>query len=166
MGHKDDLGGRGCEPGEESSCDALRTAERIAWDRLQSAVRDGSAAQMREEMDRWSNALRALRGGLAGETFHVVQRTLGQMRASAALLADHPPPGVASGLGAGAPPVGRRLRARDGTVWEVTEVARDALEPACFLLQLEEVGAPAPRTLEVYSDDWPLHCIAHGLRVA
>lgn len=166
MGHKDELAGREGEPGEEASRDALRAAERIAWDRLQSVVRDGSPAQMREEMGRWSNAMRALRGVHASETFDAVQRTLCQMRASAALLVQHQPRGVASGLGAGAPPVGQRLRARDGTVWAVTEVARDALEPACFLLQLEEVGSPAPRTLEVYSDDWPLHCIAHGLRVA
>lgn len=157
--------------------DDILAREREAWDRLQHSREAQTLSQRKRHLDDWLEAVRHLRQTQAERTRHAVAGALAGLRecvpllgsasAPAAAAAAENPPGFGAALAArSVPHHAECLRARDGTLWRVESVAVDLLDACCFLAHVRR-ETPAGRLIdivEIYSDDWPLHCMAYGLQ--
>jgi len=65
------------------------------------------------------------------------------------------------------PQVNDRMHANDGTIWRIDSIAQDLVEEGFFLVQIQkETASGEPlESIEIYSEDWSLYCLAHGLRL-
>ena len=52
-------------------------------------------------------------------------------------------------------------------LWRIESIAHDLVEEGFFLAHVQKEtdnGVPLD-TIEIYSEDWPLYCLAYGLRL-
>ena len=66
-----------------------------------------------------------------------------------------------------APQVNDRMRAHDGTIWRIESIAHDLVEEGFFLIHIQkETASGEPLdSIEIYSEDWALYCLAYGLQL-
>ena len=148
--------------------------ESSAWQQLTSSRAAAGGKDRLNMLDSWFYAARELRDKQAMLTTSALNSATESLREAASVLSGSLPPdttsddtasGVRSTHVLRAPPqAGRRYAGRDKSVWTVVAVARDELEPELYLAQLREESAGPDGIVDVYSEDWPLFCVVHGLR--
>jgi hypothetical protein len=151
--------------------------EKIAWERLAESHSSSGADERSDRFKEWLSANQALRETQSALTADAVRRATDSMRdcaeaisgGSSAIPSSLSAPATRSRLGAEAvaadPKPGAFFHGRGKAIWEVLTVSRDALEPAFFLVHLEcRDEGTSPSVHEVYSEDWTLFCVIHGLQ--
>jgi hypothetical protein len=157
--------------------EAAREKERIAWACLQNSRDTCTSAEREQHLRDWLEAMRAMRELQLQLTASIVLTVKESLRecvqaiASPACDPQYQSVECAPSLPAvqlrRPPQVDERLLAHDGTVWRVESVALDQVEEGFFLVHIQrETASGEPiDSIEVYSEDWPLYCLAYGLRL-
>ena len=161
----------------ERAHQAAREKERMAWACLQNSRATSSSPVREQHLREWLEAMRAMRELQLQLTASVVSSVTEGLRECVKAFAD-PACGPQYGpveLGAfqlaeqirRVPQVNERLRAHDGVFWRVESVVHDSIEDGFFMVHIQretDSGGPLD-TIEIYSEDWPLYCLAYGLRL-
>jgi hypothetical protein len=152
---------------------AAREKERLAWAWLQNSRDTSTSAEREQHLREWLEAMRAMRELQLQLTASVVLTVTEGLRECAQAFAG---PASEPSLECGpsspvvqlrrVPQVNDRLRAHDGVIWRIESIAHDMVEEGFFLVHIQkETASGEPLdAVEVYSEDWPLYCLAYGLR--
>jgi hypothetical protein len=157
--------------------EAARQKERMAWAYLQNSRVTCTSAEREQHLRDWLEAMRTMRELQSQLTASIVLTVKEGLRECAQAFTN---PAcepqyqqVEDGSSAPAvqlrrvPQVDDRLRAHDGLIWRIDSIAHDMVEEGFFLvhIQRETLSGEPLDTIEIYSEDWPLYCLAYGLRL-
>jgi hypothetical protein len=152
-------------------------AERQAWRRLLNSKEGPSSPARLDMLNEWITAHRALREARSQATADILYRAHESLRSCVRSLAASSPVEHLHGPSAHATPaaealhatphLGDRFTGRSGSRWRVVGLVNDVIEPDFYLLQIAESERARDEAVhEVYSEDWGLFCVVHGLRIA
>ena len=153
---------------------AALDGERLAWDALEASRRVADSGGRAADFQRWVDANRDLREMQYLMTTVAVQSAKQSMRESVSILSSestslpeaHAQPAARRAV-IGPPVAGQSFVGRGGSKWRVVDVTQDMLETGYYLAQMERrEGGRLEELIDVYSDDWSLFCVVHGLHPA
>jgi hypothetical protein len=161
----------------ERAHQAAREKERMAWAFLQNSRVTSTSAVREQHLRDWLEAMRAMRELQLQLTASIVSTVTQGLRECVQAFASPAFEPLSRPVAWGpshlaeqirrVPQVNEKLRAHDGVFWRVESVANDLIEDGFFLVHIQietDSGLPLD-TIEIYSEDWPLYCLAYGLRL-